>query len=124
MAWRGEDRRIGRRLHHDAVARRQEGLERHVEARLDARQEDEGIGRHRPAISLAKVPDERLTQRVLRNAIAEHRMVEPLADRRHDLVRHGKVHVRDPERQHVGWVAAPFRAARAVPIERAVEVVA
>ena len=119
---RVEQGAVERRLHGNAVAGRQEGLQRHVHAGLDAGQEDQGRWLYGPAVPVAQRVHDGFAQAVRRVGITQHGLVEPPADGVEDRLGGGKVHVGDPHGQHAVRVVVPLLAVCGGPaVEHGVE---
>ena len=123
IARRAEDRGIDRHLHEEPVARPGERAAGHVEAGDHARDHDDRLGRHRPAVALLQTVHEDLGELRLLEAVAVHAVLDPLAQRADHRLRRGEVHVRDPEREHVGGILPPLVAGGGAALDDAVEVV-
>jgi hypothetical protein len=117
-----KDRTIDRRLNQHAITRLEHRMQRHVETGNDARKEDDLVGRNRPAVFFLHVGNDPGAQLVAGDAVAEHRMLEPVADGIDDLRCCGEVHVGDPHGQHVVRILAPLRAAGAPAFVHRIEI--
>ncbi|MNO87597.1 hypothetical protein D3C76_790200 [compost metagenome] len=115
-------RRVVGDLHHDILLGFYQGMQRHVEARFDTRQEHNLLGLDAPRILVPQVGHDGGTQIVLGHAVTQHRMFQALVQRVDDHGRGGEVHIGDPHRQHIGRVAAPFGTAGAVALQYRVEI--
>ena len=122
VAGRAQDRRVHGGLHQQAFAGGRERAQRQVEAGDDARQGHDCLGAHAPAVALRHPLGDDLLQLRLLDEVAEEAVLDPCAQCLHDRGRGGKVHVRDPERQHVGREFPPLVAVRGAAIDHAVEV--
>ena len=112
MPGRRAQRCVDRCLDDDAIAGREQAAQGHVEAGLDAREHDDGLGRDAPAVLRLEHRADGLDQHRRRRGVAEGRMIDARAQRSLHLLGHREIHVRDPERQDIGVVAVPFAAIR------------
>ncbi|MNV64090.1 hypothetical protein D3C71_1567170 [compost metagenome] len=122
MARRMTQRRVVRHLHHDILLRLDQRLERHVEARLDPRQENQLLRLDAPGELVPQIGNDGFAQVVRGRAVADHRVFQPLLQGLDDHWRCGEIHVGDPHRQHVRRVAAPFGAASVMSVEHLIKI--
>jgi hypothetical protein len=122
MARRMAQRRVVRHLHHNVLLRLHQRLERHVEARLDSRQEDQLLRLDAPGVFVPQVGNDGFAQIVRGHAVADHRVFQTLLQGLDDHRRRGEIHVGDPHRQHIGRVAAPFGAAGVMAVEHLIKI--
>ncbi|MNZ67543.1 hypothetical protein D3C78_857970 [compost metagenome] len=115
-------RRVVRHLHNDVLWRLHQGLQRHVEARLDARQENQLLGLDTPGVFVPEVGHDSLAQVILGHAVTDHRVFQSFLQGLDDHRRRGEIHVGDPHRQHVRRVAAPLGTAGIVAVEHLIKI--
>ena len=94
-----------------------------VEAGDDAGDHQERLRRHAPAVALLQPVQEDLVELGLLHAVAEDAVLDALAQRADDGFRRAEVHVRHPERQHVGRILVPLVALGPAAVDDVVEVV-
>ncbi|PMQ10022.1 hypothetical protein PseAD21_18070 [Pseudomonas sp. AD21] len=122
MARRMPQRRVVRHLHHDVLLRLHQGFQSHVEAGLNARQEDQLLRFDLPGELVPQVGDDGFTQVVLGHAVTHQRMQQTLLQGLDDHRRRGEIHISDPHRQNIGRVAAPLGAAGVVAVEYLIKI--
>ncbi|MNC47149.1 hypothetical protein D3C75_961950 [compost metagenome] len=115
-------RRVVRHLHNDILWRLHQCLQCHVEAGLDARQENQLLGLDAPGVLVPEVGNDCLAQVILGHAVADHRVFQSFLQGLDDHRRRGEIHVGDPHRQHIGGVAAPLGAAGVVAVEHLIKI--
>ena len=120
---RAKERWVDRRLDQETVAGSDQRVACLVVADDDAGGEHERLRRNAPVVQLHQALDEHLSK-LLRRAqgVAEHPLVDILAQRACHRLRRGEVHVCHPERQDILRVVGPLGAVGMPTVYDAIEV--
>ena len=117
-----QDRRIGRRLQQDALARRGQRPAREVVGDVHAGHQHDGLGAHAPAVALGHALGDRLRQLGMLGEVAEEAVGDARLESREHRGRRGEIHVGHPQGQHVGAELVPLVAVAGAAVGDAVEV--
>ena len=118
-----EDRAVTRNLDKYAVARVPERLERNIERRDYARQEEYRVRFHVPIVTTLQAVTDDIEPFWLLAAITEEPVLHALTQGANDRLRRPQVHVRDEHRQHIRWVVVPLVVLGARAVVNGIEVV-